>query len=543
MMSPLEPPLSIPRINDEEPLSIDMLPGDVLFVLGANGTGKSGLVQHLYKEYRDKAIRITAHRQTWMGSSQVGISPRAKRQQENQIRERDVLPTARWQDPHADSRYQLALLNLIQARNTRNADAIHAYHEGKQEEFEALSSEKNDPLSILNRILHHSNIPITINIQRDEEITAIKGSHHYSYGIAEMSDAERSILLLAADVLTCPENALVLIDEPERHIHRSISSSIIKNLLSYRPDCFFVISTHELMLPIDIDSSKILMLRDCVFQGKDIVEWDADFISSASEIDDSLKKNILGSRRKLLFVEGNNHSLDNALYSILFPGVSIIPKDGRRNVENSVKAVNGAGGFHWLRAYGIVDDDGYSDERKEKLRSQEIHPLDVYEIESIFYDSTIQSILFPENYRKEKLLAARQNALKVFSDSSVYLARIRAEQRRRETILSYLKEPLDSQQNESIPVNSKDIMQNEIDTLRSMIEREEYDSIIRRYPVRDTPAPDRIAHVLGIRSRRDYELEILHRLPTSQAALEHAKSLLGGLPDRIADDSASSASQ
>ena len=62
MIPPLEPLLSIPRINDEKPLSIDMFPGDVLFVLGANGTGKSGLVQHLYKKYRDKAIRITAHR-------------------------------------------------------------------------------------------------------------------------------------------------------------------------------------------------------------------------------------------------------------------------------------------------------------------------------------------------------------------------------------------------------------------------------------------------------------------------------------------------
>ena len=85
MMLPRGPliTLKVPCIEQDglsDELSIDMSPGDVLFVLGANGTGKSGLIQHLYKEHRDKAIRITAHRQTWMGSSRVEISPSTKKE-------------------------------------------------------------------------------------------------------------------------------------------------------------------------------------------------------------------------------------------------------------------------------------------------------------------------------------------------------------------------------------------------------------------------------------------------------------------------------
>ena len=41
--------LAIPR-KDSEPLMIPMEQGENLFVLGANGTGKSGLMQYLYAQ-------------------------------------------------------------------------------------------------------------------------------------------------------------------------------------------------------------------------------------------------------------------------------------------------------------------------------------------------------------------------------------------------------------------------------------------------------------------------------------------------------------
>ena len=70
-----------------------------------------------------------------------------------------------------------------------------------------------------------------------------------SYSVAEMSDGERNALLLAAEVLTVPSGTLILIDEPELHLHRSIISSLLTGLFSNRSDCMFVISTHEVMLP------------------------------------------------------------------------------------------------------------------------------------------------------------------------------------------------------------------------------------------------------------------------------------------------------
>ncbi len=53
-------------------------------------------------------------------------------------------------------------------------------------------------------------------------IASKSGGPHYS--VAKLSDGERNALLIAATVLSVTPETLLLIDEPERHLHRSIIS-------------------------------------------------------------------------------------------------------------------------------------------------------------------------------------------------------------------------------------------------------------------------------------------------------------------------------
>ena len=47
--------------------------------------------------------------------------------------------------------------------------------------------------------------------------------------------------------------------------------------------------------------------------------------------------------------------------------------------------------LHWIRAYGIVDNDGQNTDGMEGLTRQGIgYPIDAYSVESIYYDSKIQ---------------------------------------------------------------------------------------------------------------------------------------------------------
>ena len=52
--------------------------GEILFVLGANGSGKSGLISLLFNAHNQFAKRISAHRQTWFTSNTLDLTPRGR---------------------------------------------------------------------------------------------------------------------------------------------------------------------------------------------------------------------------------------------------------------------------------------------------------------------------------------------------------------------------------------------------------------------------------------------------------------------------------
>ena len=75
---------NIPRISGE-PLPISLESGDRLFVLGPNGSGKSALIQHLVSNHKGQNIRrVSAHRQTWLGSGSLDLTPLRRKQFEQQ---------------------------------------------------------------------------------------------------------------------------------------------------------------------------------------------------------------------------------------------------------------------------------------------------------------------------------------------------------------------------------------------------------------------------------------------------------------------------
>ena len=180
-----------------------------------------------------------------------------------------------------------------------------------------------------------------------------------------------------------------IIDEPERHLHRSIISPLLSQLFERRPDCGFVVSTHDHDLPLEMPGAKILLLRACDFDRTNAKCWDVDSLPSNTPIDDSLKRNLLGARRRILFVEGTESSMDKPLYSLIFPMVSLIAKGSCHDVERAVLGVRVGECFHWLQAFGIIDGDGYQIDQIEIKRSNGIYALPFYSIEAIYYHPRI----------------------------------------------------------------------------------------------------------------------------------------------------------
>ncbi|MBS7789755.1 AAA family ATPase [Roseococcus sp. SDR] len=485
-----------------------------LFVVGPNGAGKSSLMQYIYRRNIHTAVRVSAHRQTWMETNAPPFSAHEKRNAEASVKSWDSGPDARWRETNPGSRSGLIIASLVDADNYISRKVRVALKEGLRAESESLATTPT-PLEIINSIFHNSGIPIVMAIGDDNSILARKNDGS-SYSIVALSDGERAAFLVAGSVLTAPDNSLILLDEPERHIHRSISAPLIRQLVSYRPDCTFIVSTHDLELPTLFPTSKIVILREAHMIDSQPVGWELDILTSHSEIADDVKETILGSRRKVIFVEGDDSSLDKALYQILFPNVSIYARGNCAEVIRSVMSMRTAANLTWLEVYGIVDQDQITESRRNELRSEHIFPLSMYSVESIYYSETVMKFLSERQSAvfgidsTEMIKNAKIGFISAISNHIDTLAARMTEGTIRNELkllaIDWRQIPLQNVLSVNIDISIR--FQNEIEHLRSLVAASNVAAIIQRYPVRQTPALTAISAALQFKNRGLYEAAV-----------------------------------
>ncbi|MDP8936089.1 MAG: AAA family ATPase [Cyanobacteriota bacterium] len=515
------------------PISIEA--GDKLFIMGANGTGKSSLMQWVYKSYSANAQWISAHRQTWFISNAIDFSPQQRRDYENGMRSQDLNIDARWKDQYANQRTSIALYDLIDADNIRNR-AITAAVDNNDMEGAKNLSKINSAIKIINELLYLSNIPIELFIvERDQLFARKRGGTPYS--VAELSDGERNALLIAANVLTVNPFSLVLIDEPERHLHRSIISPFLTHLLSKREDCAFMVSTHDTILPFDNPSARTLLIRGCTYAGSSVSGWEIDILDPKTQIDDVIKKDILGARKKILFVEGNDKSLDKPLYSLIFPNVSVISKSNCRDVEDTVSSIRGSDHLHWVHALGIVDNDRRPQSDLNKLKEKGIYALPVISVESIYYHPHIQQLIaqrqadFFGGEVSTYVNNAKAAAIKEIEPHIQRLSRRTAEKAIREEFFRNIPKEAGIKDETDITVfiEVSKFVKEEYERLRSALNAGNLGEIISRYPVRETNALKKITEVFKFQKREHYEEAVRKLLMDNVDALNVVKSLFGTL--------------
>jgi hypothetical protein len=194
----------------------------------------------------------------------------------------------------------MAIYDLIDA-DTMQERKIAAFVRAGDDAAAKREAQDPSPIQVINELMRLSNLPIEISLEEGQKIVARKNGGN-GYSVAELSDGERNAFLIAADVLTAKAGTLILIDEPERHLHRSIISPLLKLLFDRRKDCAFIVSTHEIMLPADTDKASTLLVRSCDYQGQTVRSWMVDIVPPRSAIDDDLKQDLLGARRKMLWL-------------------------------------------------------------------------------------------------------------------------------------------------------------------------------------------------------------------------------------------------
>ncbi|MEN9359804.1 MAG: hypothetical protein RL095_1339 [Verrucomicrobiota bacterium] len=199
------------------------------------------------------------------------------------------------------------------------------------------------------------------------------------YHAKEMSDGERGIFYLIGEALCVPQDGLFIVDEPELHLHRAIQSRLWDAVEAARPDCTFVYITHDLGFAVSRKDATKVWLREYTSGS-----WDWEEVPEIGAFPESLLLEIMGSRRPVLFVEGDRNSLDYFIYGKIFPEYTVIPCGSCESVIHSVSSFGHLYSLHHNKCGGIIDNDGRTSSDIQMLNDLGIAVLPVALIENLF---------------------------------------------------------------------------------------------------------------------------------------------------------------
>ena len=380
---------TIPRTNDD-PLSINLDPSTRVFIVGANGSGKSALVQHAVSEFGSAKIRrISAHRQTWMETGAINMTARTRRQFGQNLNSHESNDIYRYREWSPLERISSVLFDLTAKENDLTRRIANAVYDKDQNKVDKIRDKERRVFDQLNELLALAGLKVTIENSAGEELLARHSQGSQPFDIARMSDGERNAVIIAANVLTVEAETILLIDEPERHLHRSIIEPFLSALFNQRQDCPFVVSTHEVNLPLGHPDSQVMILRSCEWGNRSSspTSWDIKQLDAGETLPQDLREAILGSNRRILFTEGaaRANSLDFPMYSVLFPMLSIRPIGNCDGVIKAVRGLRESQALHDVEPIGLIDRDDRTDEEVADLQAEGIYALKTCSVESLYY--------------------------------------------------------------------------------------------------------------------------------------------------------------
>src|ERR671933_401796 len=363
-------------------------------IIGANGSGKSRLGFWIEQNHSnpEKMHRISAQRALDF-SEYIQLKSLEQAEKELLFGVTDIKPyggimqakmAGRWQMGNRPPLSVTSLLNdyervlsLLFAKKAQRDSQLakrvrKMQHEGKKELPDMPDSADEILLRIWNDLLPHRQLVI-----EDGKINvSISGSNTY-HG-REMSDGERVALYLMAQCLCVPPDSIVIVDEPEIHLHRSLMSKLWSKIEEAQPNCLFIYITHDVEFAASRVGSRKIWIKS--YDGS---QWIWDEVPEAEDLPEPVLLEILGSRKKVLFVEGEKGSLDYKIYQAVYPDFLIMPRGGCDKVIESTKAIRGNSALHHVDAFGIIDMDYRSQDETNALKASGIFPLNVAEVESI----------------------------------------------------------------------------------------------------------------------------------------------------------------
>lgn len=496
-----------PKRGDAE--SCRELDFEQLVVVGANGAGKTRFGSWIEEHNYEKVHRISAQKSLSMPSSvhTTSIDDAVEDflygthyKDKNWLKQHGRRIN-RWMD-----NYNTSLLNDYEKLMV----LLHSEEYEKSVKYKDYGGEK--PVTKLDKIqrIWESVLPHRKIEKRAGEIDIYPNGHSDKrYNGSEMSDGERCIFYLIGEVLCAPDNSIVIIDEPEMHIHVSLIKHLFDLIEIERPDCAFIYLTHSIDFAFSRQNAVKIWAK--AYEDK---AWDYEILNNEMPVPEQLYLEILGSRLPVIFIEGDNSSIDYEIYSQVFTDYTLKPVNSCMKVIQIAKSFNDAVDVHNIKSYGIIDRDRRDKVDVNNLVSKNIWVLDVAEAENLLLIEDVVRVV-ANHMGKDPNVAfnvVKENLINFFSKElpSQALLFLKAVLSRKYLELSDFNSDsfagvISEIDSKYADINRKAIYDGITTDFKKILDDKDYDGILRVFNLKNALIPNsKVCEETGVRNKEEY---------------------------------------
>jgi hypothetical protein len=509
---------------------------DQLVIVGANGSGKTRFGSNIEERYNTKTHRISAQKSL---SMPIYVSTKSREIAYSEFRfggwnsgDPSWNQKYGWKSQRWNSNLNTSLLNdfdnLMVLLHTEEYEQSLLY----KETGGAKPNTKLDKIqTIFEAVLPHRNILKKAGVIE----TYPTGNPTLAYNASEMSDGERVIFYLAGEVICSPQNAIIIIDEPEMHIHSSLIKIFFDLLEAERQDCCFIYLTHNIDFAFTRQNAKKIWAKS--FENN---IWDYEILDETIPIPEQLYLDVLGCRKPIIFLEGDNSSIDYELYGQVYDDKTLKPVGSCDKVVQVVKAFRDQIGFHHIESMGIIDRDRRQQADIIGLNRNGIWVLDVAEAENLLLiEPIVKAVANHMGKNAEEVFdQVRQNIINFFSNQIDNQILLHYKEILRREYLALSNFSSNNIANALIEIDAKfsgidkQAIYNNIDiNFKDILSRQDYDGILRVFNLKNSLIPNsQVCEMTGIRNKVEYKNATITLLKRKD---QISSSLKSGIDSRM----------
>lgn len=390
-----------------------------IVIIGANGSGKSSFVSSLKNSLITNMVVIPAQKSLFFYSNASEFYAKSKIDV-NEYQNKDFISFSR----NANDHYNIRINHLDKFTILLTALA-NDYVNHVMQIYDGNNTIEKDEI-IFNKLRYMWGILIpSIKLDVNSTYRTIYAiSNENSYDVNALSDGEKCILYFLANILMAAPNSYIIVDEPETFLNPSVYNKLWDLLTDERKDCQFIFCSHN----IDFITSRLNTTLVWSKKFEFPTHWEIEFISDIMPLPASILAELLGSRKQILFCEGDDkNSIDYKIYSSVFlDKYTIFPSGGHPKVIEYVRSFNTLDHLHNNKACGIIDSDLLPDEIIEKYQQENIYTLPFNEIEMLLFTDEIMRNYFQDIMEEEaatqKIERFKKEFFKLVADNKEKIA-------------------------------------------------------------------------------------------------------------------------